>query len=96
MALGLLLLIGVNANYGEGTVLGSLVMEGEAEGSESSQPLVLSCGGIHIPQSQVSEDFKNWQQIVNLPGQELSARIFGFSPPSSSPLQDFQRREFLN
>jgi hypothetical protein len=66
---------------------------------------VLSCGGIFVPRRRkISVELKNWRQIVNIPGRELSAKIFGFEPqeeanPSQGvapELQNVFRKEILN
>lgn len=74
----------------------SLSFQGRGEPSNNTKATVLSCGGIYIPRSEIPKDFKNWHQIINLPGPELSAKIFGFSPNPSDPLEGVLRKEFQN
>ena len=83
-------------DHGEGTVLESLSFEAGGEASNNQRPTVLSCGGIHIPQRKIPSQLKNWKQIVNLPGTELSAKIFGFTPEAADPLRPLLQKDFLN
>lgn len=46
----------------------------------SPEPVVLSCGGIFLPRGLPPPHMRGWRQIVNLPGEELTARIFALSP----------------
>ena len=77
-------------------VLESLSFEAGGEASNGSQPTVLSCGGIYVPRREVPTTLRNRRQIVNLPGTELSAKIFGYSPETADPLQPLLKKEFLN
>lgn len=79
----------------EGTVVESLSFEGRGEPS-NGQPMVLSCGGIYISERKIPSGLKNWQQIINLPGAELSAKIFGFTPGETDPVRSISRKESLN
>jgi len=67
-----------------GTLLPGLSLEVRGEAS-SPQPTVLSCGGIFIPSARVPLELRTWKQIINLPGPELSAKIFGYSPRDLNP-----------
>ncbi len=60
-------------------MLESLLFEAGGEASNEPRMTVLSCGGIFIPKRRrISIELKNWQQIINIPGRELSAKIFGY------------------
>lgn len=80
-------------------VLDELSFGAEGDAPNLTQPLVLSCGGIYVPHQRLAhdpQDMKSWRQIVNLPGPELSAKIFGFTAAKHRNLQEIQRKEFLN
>lgn len=64
---------------GSGTTISDLSFEARGEASNEPQPIVLSCGGMFIPGTPVSERPVTWRQIILLPGPELSTRIFGAS-----------------
>ncbi len=84
-------------NPNEGTVLEGLSFESKSQETfNSGQPTVLSCGGIFIPKRRIPEEMKRWQQIINLPGTELSAKIFGFSSAGQSELDRVLSQEQLN
>jgi hypothetical protein len=91
-----LTLVRIGHGQGQGTVLESLSFEAGGEASNNPKTMVLSCGGIHIPQRKPPKELKNWNQIVNLPGPELSAKIFGFSASQDNPLAGALKKEFLN
>jgi hypothetical protein len=79
----------------QGTVLSSLSFKARGESLNDTKATVLSCGGIYIPQSKIPGDLKSWRQIVNLPGPELSAKIFG-CPTPADPLSGIIKKEVLN
>lgn len=96
-------------NPGDGvdheSLLQGLLIEAGGEASIHPQMTVLSCGGIFVPRRRkISIELKNWRQIVNIPGRELSAKIFGFeaqeeqdpSQTISPELQTVFRKEILN
>lgn len=60
------------------------------------QPIVMSCGGIYIPHQRLTDDVKNWSQIVNIPGDGMQASVFGFSGELPNPLDMFLFRESSN
>lgn len=83
----------------EGTVLTTLSFEAEGVPSGVSQPTVLSCGGIYIPQRKIPKGLKKWHQIVNLPGHEMSAKIFGYGiqpTEDANTLDEILKKEPLN
>ncbi len=86
----------VRIDSGKGTVLESLSFKAGGEALNSSQPIVLSCGGIYMGERKIPTDFKSWQQIINLPGPELSAKIFGFSRNPGNMMKDILLKEVLN
>ncbi len=81
---------------GKGQVLEELSFEAGGDASTNPEPIVLSCGGIYIPHRKLPMNFKNWKQIVNLPGMNLSAKIFGFPADLQNPLNNFLKKESLN
>lgn len=90
----------------QGSLLQGLVFEAGGEASKSPQMTVLSCGGIFVPRRRkLNVELKKWRQIVNLPGPELSAKIFGYEiipdeavSPRGLPveLESVLRKEVLN
>lgn len=80
-----------------GTVLGLLSFKVGGETLNPPQSMVLSCGGIFFPRRKIPTFLRTWQQIVNLPGEEMTAKIFGFRPadPKEDLLTIFQK-EGLN
>lgn len=86
----------MRVDHADGMVLESLSFEGRGEPSNPGKPMVLSCGGIYLPRRVIPSRLKNWRQIINLPGSELSAKIFGFNPDAASPLENLLRKDFLN
>lgn len=73
----------------------SLAFEASGE-AFGDQPTVLSCGGIFIPRRKLSIDLKSWKQIVNLPGRDLSAKIFGFAHEMGDELKMVLQKEAMN
>ena len=65
---------------GEGTVLESLSLKARGEALDNPQPTVLSCGGIHCPHQGISFKPLRWRDIMDMPGRELSQRLFGIEP----------------
>ncbi|MBI2500050.1 MAG: hypothetical protein HYW02_00960 [Deltaproteobacteria bacterium] len=79
-----------------GTMLESLSFEAEGEAS-NQQPAVLSCGGIFFPQSDLPKSLRFWTQVVNLPHEEISAKIFGVkNPDGQEMLVKILQKETLN
>ena len=76
----LLVLIGMNHGQGEGTVLESLSLKARGEALSDSQPTVLSCGGVHCSHRVIPSKPLRWQDIMDMPGRELSQRLFGIEP----------------
>ncbi len=80
------------------SLLGSLTIKVQGGGAEDSpQPAVLSCGGIFFPKRKVPVDLRTWRQIINLPGNESTAKIVGFFlPDPREELVSFLQKEGLN
>lgn len=81
------------------TVLDSISFEAGGEASNQGKPVVLSCGGIYVPRRRIPAEMASWKQIVNLPGNDLSAKIFGFAPApqaANKTLDLIFRKELLN
>lgn len=69
--------------------------EGPGELS-SKNPMVLSCGGIYIPQRKRSHlEHKILWQIINLPDMEHPTKIVSSGLPKS-PLAEIIQKESLN
>lgn len=80
-----------------GTTLSSLTLKVGGETLSPQDPTVLSCGGIYFPRRKIPTELRTWQQIIHLPGAEMSARIFGFAPPPpNEALQSLLQREGMN
>lgn len=87
----------VTQGNGAGSILESLSLKVEGQASAQPQATVLSCGGIFFPRRKIPQEFRTWQQIVNLPGNEISAKIFGVEPPDPhQALQATIQKEGLN
>lgn len=80
MASHLLVLMVMGHSQGEGTVLESLSLKARGEALNNSQPTVLSCGGIHCSHRAIPSTQLRWQDIIDMPGRELSQRLFGIEP----------------
>ncbi|MBI2082319.1 MAG: hypothetical protein HYT76_02005 [Deltaproteobacteria bacterium] len=79
------------------SVLESLCFEVRGETSNPSQPTVLSCGGILLPRPSSSMHLQRWQQVINLPHGEISAKIFIHNAPDKrDDLRHFLFKETLN
>ncbi len=74
----------------------ALNFEAGGEASKVDDPTVLSCGGIYIPYQELPSDILNWQRVVHLASQDISARMFEMTLDDESPLKSFLRKEFLN
>lgn len=85
----------VRVDFGQGRVVESLSFKAGGEAPNGTSPTVLSCGGIYIPQAKVPTSLKKWRQIVNLPGPDLSAKIFG-EVLALNPLRPILRKEVLS
>ncbi len=79
-----------------GTAVESLSFEVGGETSKD-QPAVLSCGGIFFPRRKVPTELRSWRQLVNLPGDASSAKIFEIAAPDpKEDLQSILLRDSLN
>lgn len=65
---------------GEGTALESLSLKAGGEALSDSKPTVLSCGGILLSYSTIPSKPLKWRDIMEMPGRELSRRLFGIEP----------------
>ena len=83
-------------NQEEGVALESLTLQGSTDGAQNPNTTVLSCGGIFVPRRRISMELKKWQQIIHLPGPDLSAKIFGSTFNSPDPLKQILLKETLN
>lgn len=80
-----------------GTVLESLTLKVGGETLGPPQGAVLSCGGIFFPRRTIPTELRTWHQIVNLPSNEQSAKIFGFNPPEpGQDLEEILLKDSLN
>lgn len=80
-----------------GTVIGSLSFATTGQNSSPPEPAVLSCGGIFFPRRKIPTELRTWRQIVNIPGQELSAKIFGYTlPDPKDDLYSLLQRDGMN
>ena len=103
VAWSLLKNLAMDMNHTQGTVLSNLSFGAGGE-VPTDKPMVLSCGGIFIPRKKVPAQTTTLTHIVNLPGRELSCKIFGFIPSaasnatktSESALEEVLRRRTLN
>lgn len=65
---------------GSGVCLESISLKAGGEALSSGGPVVLSCGGVHMTYREIPTEPLRWLDIINLPGFELSKRLFGFEP----------------
>lgn len=63
-----------------GTVLEDLSLKAGGEALNDPKPIVLSCGGIHLPYNHIPNKPLAWKDILKIPGTDMSQRLFGLSP----------------
>lgn len=69
-----------NYNQDSGTTLENLSVQGSEEAAAEQKPTVLSCGGIHLPYNHIPNQPLKWKDIINMPGADMSQKLFGLGP----------------